>query len=446
MTKLLSQTDAGGSKIVNGAAGTTGTDFALVSQLSTLTPTAVKTSAYTAAAGDFVPCDSTSAGFTLTLPTGPADKTLVGAKHVIQGSTNTVAVTCGGTDVFNKASGSTTLNLSRALQSLYLQYKASSGIWYVLSADAALAFDATSADIQPTGTAAAAGTSGKMTNSDHVHAQSYDGMFGDGSDGSATLDGTATVTWASKASSVYTMTADCWLTSLTVNTGVTLISAGFRIFVAGTLSGAGIISAAGKSAVNATAGAIGASGSIGSGSAGGAGGTGTGGSGTSGGSRFGVGTAGAGGAGVSGLAGTGGGSQRTGIAPHRQPAPILAGVSAWQGSALAIMGAAGAGAGGGDGTSSGGGGGAGGGIVAIFAWAISFTGTIQAQGGDGGSPSAGNTGGGGSAGGGLVLGYSLSAWSVGTLNVAAGTPGTAHGTGTNGNSGTAGTTLNVVLK
>lgn len=59
---------------------------------------------------------------------------------------------------------------------------------------------------------------------------SYNGIFGDGSDGSAPLDGSTSVGWASLAGSTYTMTADCWTTSLTINNGVTLLTAGWRIF------------------------------------------------------------------------------------------------------------------------------------------------------------------------------------------------------------------------
>lgn len=43
-------------------------------QLDTLTPTAVKTANYTAAIGDFVPCNSASGGFAVTLPTAVGNK------------------------------------------------------------------------------------------------------------------------------------------------------------------------------------------------------------------------------------------------------------------------------------------------------------------------------------------------------------------------------------
>lgn len=100
-----------------------------------LTPTAVKTTGYTAAVGDLVPCDTTSAGFTVTLPTAPADGSVIAVKLVIQGGTNAVTIACGGSDVFNKAAGATTGSLSILAQAMVLQYKASSAIWYVVADD-----------------------------------------------------------------------------------------------------------------------------------------------------------------------------------------------------------------------------------------------------------------------------------------------------------------------
>jgi hypothetical protein len=102
-------------------------------------PTAVKTANYTAAAGDFVPCDTTSGSFTVTLPNAPADQTAVAVKMVIQGAANTITVSCAGSDVFNKATGGTTLTLSLLNQGILLAYKASSKIWYVVSDDLSLA-------------------------------------------------------------------------------------------------------------------------------------------------------------------------------------------------------------------------------------------------------------------------------------------------------------------
>lgn len=93
--------------------------------------TAVKTGAYTAVAGDYVPADATSAGFAVTLPTAPADGTSVTVKKT-DSSANTVTVTRGGSDVFNASGGATTYALTRQNQGVRLVYKASGAIWYVL--------------------------------------------------------------------------------------------------------------------------------------------------------------------------------------------------------------------------------------------------------------------------------------------------------------------------
>lgn len=116
-----------------GGTGSTTRNFA-----GLLTPTAVKTGAYGALAGDYVPCDTTSAGFTVTLPNAPADLTVIGVKQVIQGGTNTVTIAAAGSDVFNKAGGPASLTLTLLNQGVILQYKASSAIWYVFADDLAL--------------------------------------------------------------------------------------------------------------------------------------------------------------------------------------------------------------------------------------------------------------------------------------------------------------------
>jgi hypothetical protein len=108
-----------------------------------LTPTAVQTAAYTANPGDFVPCDTTtawnspSAGLsTVTLPTAPADKTVIGVKIVASaGTVNAVTFACGGSDVINVASGSQSGTLSLLDQGIILQYAAGPGIWYVYGDD-----------------------------------------------------------------------------------------------------------------------------------------------------------------------------------------------------------------------------------------------------------------------------------------------------------------------
>jgi hypothetical protein len=96
-----------------------------------ITPTGVKTSAYTASAGDLVPCDISGGSFTVTLPNAPASQTRVGAKliNTNAAATNTLTVTCSGTDRINEAGGSTTLTLSLLNQGTILQYNA--GVWYI---------------------------------------------------------------------------------------------------------------------------------------------------------------------------------------------------------------------------------------------------------------------------------------------------------------------------
>lgn len=150
-----------------------------------LTPTAVKTSAYTAAAGDLVPVDTTSGAVTITLPTAPPDKTRVAVKQVIQGGTNAVTVVCAGSDVYNKTGGATSATLALLAQAIQVQYKASGAIWYVVADDLALTqldaryvavanaaiLDTTASDIASdvtTGTPVA-GAVGKAADAGHQH-------------------------------------------------------------------------------------------------------------------------------------------------------------------------------------------------------------------------------------------------------------------------------------
>jgi hypothetical protein len=100
-----------------------------------LVPTAVKTSAYNAAAGDFIPVDASGGSVVVTLPTAPADKTRVEIKMIATSGSNTVTFNTGGSDVINKAGGVTTGTLSLLNQAIMLQYTASSNIWYVQGDD-----------------------------------------------------------------------------------------------------------------------------------------------------------------------------------------------------------------------------------------------------------------------------------------------------------------------
>jgi hypothetical protein len=100
-----------------------------------LAATAVKTANYTAAAGDFVPVDASGGSITVTLPSAPADKTRIAVKLIAVSGANTVTIARGGSDLFNKAGGSTSLSLSLLNQSVLLQYDAGGGLWYVQASD-----------------------------------------------------------------------------------------------------------------------------------------------------------------------------------------------------------------------------------------------------------------------------------------------------------------------
>lgn len=104
-----------------------------------LTRTAVKTASGSLAAGDLAPIDSTTGPLTFALPAAPADGTRVAAKHIIQGASNallnTVTVTTAGSDVFNKAAGSTSISLPRLNDAVVLEYNATAAIWTVISRD-----------------------------------------------------------------------------------------------------------------------------------------------------------------------------------------------------------------------------------------------------------------------------------------------------------------------
>lgn len=99
---------------------------------ASLGATAVKTSAYTATANDLVPVDCSAGNVTITLPTAPADKTTIAVKLVATTGSFAATVSRGGaTDVFNKASGNTSVTLSLVNQMMLFRYASASGIWYV---------------------------------------------------------------------------------------------------------------------------------------------------------------------------------------------------------------------------------------------------------------------------------------------------------------------------
>lgn len=106
----------------------------LAGKYSTLVRTAVKTATtYTAAAQDLVPVDTTSNSVTVTLPTAPANGTLVGIRQIIRGGTNTVTVNTAGSDVFSRAGGPTAATLTLAGQEQIYQYDLATAIWTPIS-------------------------------------------------------------------------------------------------------------------------------------------------------------------------------------------------------------------------------------------------------------------------------------------------------------------------
>lgn len=317
-------------------------------------------------------------------------------------------------------------------------------------------------------------------------------ILGNGADGTATLDGSTDYSgWSSRSGDIYTMTRDAFLADLTINSGKTLKTAGYRLFVNGTLAGAGTISNNGNNGGN---------GANGSGTTGGT-------AGTAGAATTGYFTNAAGAAGVTGQSGSANASAGTnasaianalvtnaggaggkgarsdsgaGTAPNggsggtATAARVTIGklkvntfsildISSTGATVFYTPGPSG-GSGGKGGAQSGGssggsgGGGASGGIVAIYARYWTGTFTIESKGGNGGDGGNGANNGGGSGGGGggtggfILVVYESKTW-TGSYVVTAGsggTKGTSSGSapndGTGGSAGGVGASLEVELK
>jgi hypothetical protein len=280
--------------------------------------------------------------------------------------------------------------------------------------------------------------------------------FGDGTDGSQTFDGTTTILGLIPSTSVYTLTRDIYLTTGVINNGVSIITAGYRIYASISLSNAGTIKYNGNNGGNASGGTGGSAGAaLSNGTLFGAvagqagpngvnqGGSGSNNPGT-------AGTAVSSSIGVSGVAGGigGGGTTNGGGTATASNQGIhniifalsmlenLAGtISALKGSAGSASGAGGSGGyaqqGGGGGSASSGG------IVWISAKVLTNTGTISANGGVGGTGGAGGAGGGGGGGGsGGVVILIYHTVTLGTVTVTGGAGGTGPGgNGVTGNTG-----------
>jgi hypothetical protein len=267
------------------------------------------------------------------------------------------------------------------------------------------------------------------------------GFFGDGSDGDATLDGTNTYAAVmSKSGSTYTLIRDAYLDNLTVDSGVILRVAGFRLHVKSSLSNSGTIHGNGNNASSATGAFLVSGQTLAGSTAGGNGGTAAGSNATNVNPGHG-GSGGAGGAGASGAGGTGGTvtAPGAGSAPALRALPFCAMGTYFNGTTTVRVSAGGSGGGGGgDTTNSGGGGGSAGINVIINAKVIAGTaGVISANGGNGANGVAGNSGGGGGGGGGTLI-INTTSITGQTTTATGGTKGNGVGTGANGTDGSAG--------
>jgi hypothetical protein len=335
-----------------------------------------------------------------------------------------------------------------------------------------LAFDVTNPTTQGFGDAAAIGTAAVAARRDHVHgmpsatdivdsAPSDKGWFGDGSDGAGTFDGSTNfAAFSSRSGSIYTLSRDTFLTSCTVDSGVTVDTNGYHFKVRGTLTNDGTICRVPTNGANGGGGgALLAARSIGGGS--GKGGDRVSSSGNAAGQAGNTNTTlGFGGAGGAGGQSSGGGAGGAGgaapaIAAERgNPRHLPWGAMGWilgtTGSGL-FLGGAGGGAGGTTGIlGSGGGGGGGGGVVIVSAHKIANgSGVIHADGGAGGNGvvNVGWGGGGGGGGGGVVVLVYNVLTGPGTIRASGGAKGTAPGgaPAMDGSDGSAGKVVHLVM-
>ena len=296
------------------------------------------------------------------------------------------------------------------------------------------------------GAAAVVGVGTTYARADHDHGlpaapvpATPSAVYGDGSDGSPTFDGTTTILGIVPSSNVYTLTRDLYLASPTINVGVTIDPSGFRLFANGTLTNNGVIANNGIAA-SGTNGATGGTAQTGQtfGGNGGVGQNGVTGNGNIAASLtqcLGSG----GGAGGGGATTTGGGTPVPVLPPstagsiHAQPG-MLTGYPIITVAGSGFKPGCGGSSGGGDGTNNGGGGGGGGGAVLVAAWKFAGTGVIQARGGNGGSVTVSTLGAGGGGGGGggyvVVVSSSVVAGAVAgqTIDANGGAAGAGHGT------------------
>lgn len=253
------------------------------------------------------------------------------------------------------------------------------------------------------------------------------GVYGDGSDGTAVCDGTSTVVGMTLSGGNYTLTRDVFFTNLTINSGVSVLPSGFRVFAL-TLTVSGSLNADGSPGTATTGGAPGGGTGASPLAGGGIGGFSAGGQDTD---------PGLGGNG--GAAGGGGGGGT--VTPESQGTGLRALPDALRMASFRSVGAQGAGgtwdaiaggAGGGSDNGANAGGGGGGGVLVVAAKALAGAGTISAKGGDGFAAASGGGGGGGGV---VSLITGMSSFS-GIISVAGGAGGAGAAPGVAGGAGT----------
>lgn len=284
-----------------------------------------------------------------------------------------------------------------------------------------------------------------------VSARRWDWVFGDGSAGSPTFDGSSAVTGFSRSGSTYTANGTQVLMwqDVTINAGVIVKLNNTQPWIVnGTLTCNGTINADGNNAVTTSPGGGVTANYHGTGCAGGP--VNTAGATTSQmlGSAGGAGGSSGGGGGVGGGPGAGGVTIPTqaegGIFYAFTINALVSGVIKSAGNRYA----GGSGGGGGSQASgAAGAGGAGGLVLSILARFIAGSGSFTAKGGNGSAASSGNSGGGGGGGGGcLMVVTTTSNWaSLVTTDVSGGTGGAFSGTGNTGAGGSSGRLIQLIL-
>jgi hypothetical protein len=131
----------GASPVVSGNfAGYVGTDGKHIgdsgSKASDFAPASVrltsvsKTANYSANPGELVSCDVSGGSFTVTLPSSPADKSVIYVKLNKTGTDKYLTLAYSGSDKFNTATGNTQIFMYLFGEYAQCQYDSATGLWY----------------------------------------------------------------------------------------------------------------------------------------------------------------------------------------------------------------------------------------------------------------------------------------------------------------------------